>query len=335
MMAATQTLSRVDLPAAPLVDVENLNVTFRRDGRAIPVVRDLSFSLDAGKVLCIIGESGSGKSVTLRAVMRLLGKSARLDGRVNLAGRDMLALSERKLSELRGALVAMIFQEPMTAFDPVYTIGQQIGETLRRHNGMGGRAARARAKELLDLVQIPRAASRIDAYPHELSGGLRQRAMIALALSCRPALLLADEPTTALDATVQIQILLLLRSLQRELGMAMIFVTHDLSVAAEIADDVAVMYAGRFVETGPVTDLLHRPRHPYTVGMMASSVGDKPPGAHLDAIPGQPPDPESILPGCSFAQRCAQVSDACLAGLPPALWITPEHAARCIRAVPS
>ena len=184
-------------------------------------------------------------------------------------------------------------------------------------------------------MQIPRAASRIDAYPHELSGGLRQRAMIALALSCRPALLLADEPTTALDATVQIQILLLLRSLQRELGMAMIFVTHDLSVAAEIADDVAVMYAGRFVETGPVTDLLHRPRHPYTVGLMASSVGDKPPAAHLDAIPGQPPDPASILPGCSFAQRCAHVSDACLAGLPPALWITPEHAARCIRAVPS
>ena len=161
--------------------------------------------------------------------------------------------SERKLSELRGPLVAMIFQEPMTAFDPVYTIGQQIGETLQRHKGMDARAARARAKELLDLVQVPRAETRLDAYPHELSGGLRQRAMIALALSCRPALLLADEPTTALDATVQIQILLLLRSLQRELGMAMIFVTHDLSVAAEIADDVAVMYAGRFVETGPVS----------------------------------------------------------------------------------
>jgi peptide/nickel transport system ATP-binding protein len=335
MMAAVQTLSRIDRLAEPLVDVENLNVTFRRDGRAIPVVRDLSFSLSAGKVLCIIGESGSGKSVTLRAVMRLLGKSARLDGRINLAGHDMLALPERKLSELRGALVAMIFQEPMTAFDPVYTIGQQIGETLRRHMGMGARAARTRAKELLDLVQIPRAETRLDAYPHELSGGLRQRAMIALALSCRPALLLADEPTTALDATVQIQILLLLRSLQRELGMAMIFVTHDLAVAAEIADDVAVMYAGRFVETGPVADLLRRPRHPYTVALMTSSVGDKPPGAHLDAIEGQPPDPTSILPGCSFAPRCAHVSEACLTGLPPELWITPDHAARCIRAVSS
>jgi peptide/nickel transport system ATP-binding protein len=223
----------------------------------------------------------------------------------------------------------------MTAFDPVYTIGQQIGETLRRHKGMDARAARARAKELLDLVQIPRAAARLDAYPHELSGGLRQRAMIALALSCGPALLLADEPTTALDATVQIQILLLLRSLQRELGMAMIFVTHDLSVAAEIADDVAVMYAGRFVETGPVADLLRRPRHPYTMGLMASSVGDKSPGAHLDAIPGQPPDPAAMMPGCSFAPRCAQANEVCLAGLPAELWITPDHAARCVRAVSS
>jgi peptide/nickel transport system ATP-binding protein len=335
MMAAMQILSRVGLTAEPLVDVENLNVTFRRDGAAVPVVSDLSFSLDAGKVLCIIGESGSGKSVTLRAVMRLLGKSAQFHGRINLAGHDMLALSERKLSELRGALVAMIFQEPMTAFDPVYTIGQQIGETLRRHKGMDACTARARAKELLDLVQIPHAEARLGAYPHELSGGLRQRAMIALALSCRPALLLADEPTTALDATVQIQILLLLRSLQRELGMAMIFVTHDLSVAAEIADDVAVMYAGRFVETGPVTDLLLRPRHPYTVGLMASSVGDKPAGAHLNAIPGQPPDPASILPGCSFAPRCAHASEACLAGLPPEFWITPAHAVHCIRAIPS
>ena len=227
--------------------------------------------------------------MTLRAIMRLLAKSAQCDGRISLAGHDMLALSERKLSALRGPLVAMIFQEPMTAFDPVYTIGQQIGETLRRHKGMDARAARARAKELLDLVQVPRAEARLDAYPHELSGGLRQRAMIALALSCRPALLLADEPTTALDATVQIQILLLLRSLQRELGMAMIFVTHDLAVAAEIADEVAVMYAGRFVETGPVADLLRRPRHPYTVGLMTSAVGDKPPGAHLAAIPGRRP----------------------------------------------
>jgi peptide/nickel transport system ATP-binding protein len=334
-MAATQTLSRIDLQAPPLVDVENLNVTFHRDGRAIPVVRDLFFSLRAGKVLCIIGESGSGKSVTLRAVMRLLGASARLDGRIALAGHDMLTLPERKLANLRGALVAMIFQEPMTAFDPVYTIGQQIGETLRRHLGMDGRAARARTKELLDLVQIPRAVARLDAYPHELSGGLRQRAMIALALSCRPALLLADEPTTALDATVQIQILLLLRALQREFGMAMIFVTHDLSVAAEIADDVAVMYAGRFVETGPVGDLLRRPRHPYTVGLMASSVGDKSPGAHLDAIPGQPPDPAATLPGCNFAPRCAQAGEACLVGLPPELWINSVHAARYIRAVSS
>jgi peptide/nickel transport system ATP-binding protein len=334
-MTVVETLSGVDVAAAPLLDVEKLSVTFHRDGRAIAVVRDLSFRLETGKVLCIIGESGSGKSVTLRAVMRLLARSTRLDGRIGLDGYDMLALPERKLSELRGSLVAMIFQEPMTAFDPVYTVGQQIGETLRRHKGMDARAARARAKELLDLVQVPRAEARLDAYPHELSGGLRQRAMIALALSCQPALLLADEPTTALDATVQIQILLLLRSLQRELGMAMVFVTHDLSVAAEIADEVAVMYAGRFVETGPVADLLHRPCHPYTAGLMASSVGDKLPGAHLAAIPGQPPDPALTLPGCSFAPRCAYANEACLARIPPELWISTAHAVRCIHAVPT
>ena len=314
-----------------LLEVERLSVTFQREGRQIPVVRDLSFTLDAGKVLCIIGESGSGKSVTLRAIMRLMAKSARLDGRVCLGGHEMLAKSERELARLRGPLVSMIFQEPMNALDPVFSIGEQIAETLRRHDGIDGRTARVRAKDLLDLVQVPRAADRLSAYPHELSGGLRQRAMIALALACRPKLLLADEPTTALDATVQIQILLLLRRLQRELGMAMIFVTHDLSVGAEIADDIAVMYAGRFVETGPVGALLRRPGHPYTRGLMSSSVGDKPPGAHLDAIPGQPPDPSLVLPGCSFAPRCSDAIEACRSAVPALVSITGAHGVRCIR----
>jgi peptide/nickel transport system ATP-binding protein len=316
---------------SPFLNVDQLSVAFRRDGRDIQVVRDVAFSLAPGKVLCIIGESGSGKSVTLRAIMRLLPASTHLTGRVVLGGHEMLTLPERRLAKLRGPLVSMVFQEPMNAFDPVYTVGQQITETLRRHDGIDARTATLRAKDLLDLVQVPRADERLSAYPHELSGGLRQRAMIALALACRPKLLLADEPTTALDATVQIQILLLLRRLQRELDMSMIFVTHDLSVGAQIADDVAVMYAGRFVETGPASALLRNPAHPYTLGLMASSVGDKPPGAHLDAIPGQPPDPSLALPGCSFAPRCSRRIEACLDGVPPPVDVATDHVACCIR----
>ena len=317
--------------SSPLLDVDRLKVSFRRDGKDIDAVRDISFQLAPGKVLCIIGESGSGKSVTLRAIMRLLPVSTRLQGRVSLGGHDMLALPERRLGRLRGPLVSMVFQEPMNAFDPVYTVGQQIGETIQRHEGLDNRAARRRSRELLDLVQVPRAEERLNAYPHELSGGLRQRAMIALALACRPRLLLADEPTTALDATVQIQILLLLRRLQRELDMAMIFVTHDLSVGAQIADEVAVMYAGRFVETGPASSLLRHPGHPYTMGLMASSVGDKPPGTLLEAIPGQPPDPAHLVKGCSFAPRCNRRIEACHDGIPPPVEIAEHQFTCCIR----
>ena len=317
--------------SSPLLDVEGLKVTFRRDGKDVDAVRDISFQLAPGKVLCIIGESGSGKSVTLRAIMRLLPASARLQGRVALGGHDMLTLPERRLGRLRGPLVSMVFQEPMNAFDPVYTVGQQISETIQRHEGLDNRAARRRSRELLDLVQVPRSEERLNAYPHELSGGLRQRAMIALALACKPRLLLADEPTTALDATVQIQILLLLRRLQRELDMAMIFVTHDLSVGAQIADEVAVMYAGRFVETGPASSLLRYPGHPYTMGLMASSVGDKPPGALLEAIPGQPPDPAHVVKGCSFAPRCSRRIEACQDGIPRPVEIAKHHIACCIR----
>ena len=215
------------------------------------MLNGVSFSLEAGEVLCILGESGSGKTVTVRSLMRLLPPSARVGGRIRLAGRHPGA-QPRQLPTIRGALVSMIFQEPMTAFDPVFTIGHQIAETVRVHEGISRADARKRALNLLEMVQIPSAGQRLKAYPHEMSGGMRQRAMIALALSCRPKLLLADEPTTALDATVQIQVLLLLRELQQELGMAIIFVTHDVGVACEIADRMAVMYAGRFVESGPV-----------------------------------------------------------------------------------
>ena len=232
---------------------------------------------------------------------------------------------------LRGGLVSMIFQEPMTALDPVYTIGQQITETIMRHKGSTRAAARARALELLELVKIPSAAQRLDNYPHELSGGLRQRAMIAMALSCYPRLLLADEPTTALDATVQIQVLILLRRLQRELGMGTIFVTHDLGVASEIADRIAVMYAGRIVEEGPVADVLARPLHPYTQGLMASTVHGQDRGRDIDAIPGSPPDLRRLPAGCAFAPRCAFATGECRAAVPEERHPAADRMVRCVR----
>ena len=272
--------------AAPLLDVRDLTVQFVSREATVTAVNGATFSLRAGEVLCLLGESGSGKSVTLRALMRLLPKQAQVAGRVELGGQDVLALQGKALRAFRGGEVAMVFQEPMTALDPVYTIGQHLMEMIRRHKGGTKAEARARAIELLDLVKIPSAARRLDAYPHELSGGLRQRAMIAIALSCGPRLLLADEPTTALDATVQIQVLILLRRLQQELGMGTMFVTHDLGVAAEIADRVAVMYAGRVIEEGPVADVLRAPAHPYTAGLLASTVHDQAPDAwHVHGRP--------------------------------------------------
>ncbi len=288
-----------------LAEVRDLKVRFVTREATVHAVNGVSFTVEPGQVLCILGESGSGKSVTLRALMRLLPpRRTRIEGEVRIDGRDVLAMSARALRDLRGGLVGMIFQEPMTALDPVYTIGRQIGEALRRHTGCGPNVARERTLELLELVRIPSPARRLDAYPHELSGGLRQRAMIAMALSCNPRLLLADEPTTALDATVQVQVLILLRRLQRELGMGMIFVTHDLGVAAEIADTIAVMYAGRIVESGPVAQILSAPAHPYTAGLLASTVHGQPRDRDIDAIPGSPPDLRRLSQGCSFAPRC-------------------------------
>ncbi len=317
--------------AAPLLDVQDLSVQFVTREATVNAVSGASFRLRAGEVLCLLGESGSGKSVTLRALMRLLPKRARVKGQVSLGGQDVLALGGRSLQSFRGGAVSMIFQEPMTALDPVYTIGQHLVETIRRHTGATRGAARARAVELLDLVKIPSAARRVDAYPHELSGGLRQRAMIAIALACGPRLLLADEPTTALDATVQIQVLILLRRLQQELGMGTIFVTHDLGVAAEIADRVAVMYAGRVIEEGPVADILSRPAHPYTAGLLASTVHDQAPEQDIAAIPGSPPDLRRLPPGCSFAPRCTLAMPACRQGFPDPVQPEPGRMARCLR----
>jgi peptide/nickel transport system ATP-binding protein len=315
----------------PLVEVEDLAVNFVTRESDVRVVNGVSFSMMAGEVLCVLGESGSGKSVTMRALMRLLPpKRTRIGGRIRIAGEDVLAMSDAKLRRLRGGVVSMIFQEPMTAFDPVARVGDQIAEVVAQHRGISHKAGRQRALELFDLVRIPSAERRLDAYPHELSGGLRQRAMIALALSCEPKLLLADEPTTALDATVQIQVLILLRKLQRELGMSVIFVTHDLGVAAEIADRVAVMYAGRIVETGPIREVLRRPMHPYAAGLLASTIHGQPQDQELETIPGAPPDMRNLPPGCSFAPRCAFAAGDCIQDEPPAVTPAPGRVSRCL-----
>jgi peptide/nickel transport system ATP-binding protein len=316
----------------PLVHVRDLNVRFVTRDATVHAVNGVSFDLAERESLCILGESGSGKSVTLRALMRLNPpRRTRLSGTVRVGGHDIIAASERQMADIRGGTVSMIFQEPMTALDPVFTIGRQIAETVMRHEGLSRAEADKRALELLELVQIPSAKRRLAAYPHELSGGLRQRAMIAIALSCRPKLLLADEPTTALDATVQIQILLLLRRLQQEMGMGVIFVTHDLGVAGEIADRVAVMYAGKFIEEGPVRDLMRGPLHPYAQGLLGATVHAGMRGERLTTIPGAPPNLERVPQGCAFAPRCPYVEEACLPKVPDFRSPVPGHAARCVR----
>jgi peptide/nickel transport system ATP-binding protein len=295
----------------PLLSVQNLGVQFA-GARAVHAVNDLSFDLAAGESMALLGESGSGKSVTLRTLLRLHNpRRTRISGQVLFGGEDVLAFDERALQRWRGAAASMVFQEAGAAFDPVYTVGQQIAEFVRAHEPLDKAAARRRALEMLERVQIPQARRRLDAYPHELSGGMRQRAMIALALACRPRLLLADEPTTALDATVQIQILLLLRELQRETGMALIFVTHDIGAAVEVADRIAVMYAGRIVEDNAVGPLMAAPAHPYTAGLLGATVGEAHRGRPLPTIAGAPPDLSALPPGCAFAPRCAQAGARC------------------------
>ena len=312
--------SPVPSNAPPLVSVRDLSVRFATRAGSIAAVNGVSFDVAPGRVLSILGESGSGKSVTMRAIAGILPKrTTTIEGRIDFGGTNLVGLPEAQMRGIRGARIAMIFQEPMTALDPVFTVGSQIAESIVRHEGASWDAARKRALELLELVQIPSAGRRMKAYPHEMSGGMRQRAMIALALACKPELLLADEPTTALDVTVQIQIVLLLRELQRELGMAVMFVTHDVGVAAEIADELAVMYAGRFVEHGPAVDVIEQPLHPYTAGLLASTVHGAKRGTTLQPIPGMPPDLTQMPPGCAFAPRCPYAEDACQAAVPESL----------------
>ena len=313
---------------APLLDVSGLRVTFDTPRGPVLAVDGVSLSVGAGEVLGLVGESGSGKSVTLRAITRLL-RRATVTGQVLWRGRDLLALPEPALRAVRGGEVAMIFQEPMAALNPVLTIGQQIEESLAAHGTLDRRARRARALELMDLVGIAAGPQRLGSYPHEFSGGMRQRAMIAIALAPQPMLLLADEPTTALDVTIQDQVLKLLLRLADELGMAMVLVTHDLGVVAETCSRVCVMYAGRVAEAGPVADVFAHPRHAYTAALLRSMPRAGPARERLAPIPGQPPRLDQPIPGCPFVPRCGLVEPRCPTVAPSLLPVAPAHVAAC------
>ena len=318
-------------PHSPAVSVKDLHVTFAGGGKTIRAVNGVSLDVAPGEAVALIGESGSGKSVTLRALMRLHPpRRTRIGGEIRVDGQDVLALDKRALARLRGGTVAMVFQEPLLALDPVYTVGQQIVECIRTHKKVSAAEARALALKALEAVRIPSPERRLAAYPHEMSGGMRQRAMIALALSAQPKILLADEPTTALDATVQIQVLILLRELQRELGLSIVFVTHDMGAAVEIADRVAVMYGGRIVEEGPIRTLLREARHPYTMALLQSRQHGMDRGQRLQAIGGAPPDLAALPPGCTFAPRCAHARPACLAEVPRSVALGNGHRVSCV-----
>jgi peptide/nickel transport system ATP-binding protein len=320
-----------------ILDIKGLTVTFTGGAKPVRAVDGVDLALRPGEVVALLGESGSGKSVTLRSVLRLHNeKKTKLEGRIRVDGTDVLALEGRALTDFRGKTVSMVFQEPMLALDPVYTIGQQITEAIRQHEPTSREDAQKRALDLFERVRIPSPERRLVSYPHEMSGGMRQRAMIALSLCSRPKILLADEPTTALDATVQVQILLLLRDLQREFGLSMIFVTHDIAVGVEVADRIAVMYAGRIVEIGSVRDVIRSPRHPYTIGLLSTrGAGGKLSGKRLPTIPGSPPDLANLPPGCAFAPRCSLASDVCRTTMPQPVALATEHLVRCHRTADS
>jgi len=302
-----------------LLDVRNLVTRFYTDDGVVRAVNGVSYVLEEGGTLGVVGESGCGKSVHALSIMRLIpsppGKIE--SGEVWFNGRDLLKVREQEMQHVRGAEIAMVFQDPMTSLNPVLTIGFQIEEALKLHQGMSDAQARERAGELLTMVGIPEAKQRLDDYPHQFSGGMRQRAMIAMALSCNPSLLIADEPTTALDVTIQAQIMDLVKRLQGQLGMAVMWITHDLGVVAGLAKKVNVMYAGYIVERGDVKDIYGRPRHPYTIGLLGSLPRlDEAPGTKLISIPGLPPDLIALPPGCPFAARCIYAQDKCSEAMP-------------------
>jgi oligopeptide transport system ATP-binding protein len=316
-----------------LLRVEHLTTQFQSRAGVVRAVEDVSFSLAAGETLGIVGESGSGKSTTSLSIMRLIAPGKVVAGRVLFNDRDILTLSGEQMRKLRGGEIAMIFQDPMSSLNPLLTIGRQIAESVIEHQGQGRKVAYGRAVEMLNMVGVPSAAKRVKSYPHEFSGGMRQRVMIAMALANNPKLLIADEPTTALDVTIQAQVLDLIRGLSKEFNSSVIFITHNLGIIASVAARVVVMYAGRVVETGAVSDIFYRPTHPYTHALLASVPRlDQPRGQALASIPGQPPDLVNPPPGCPFVPRCPRALAACREKMPPLAAVSaspPGHQVAC------
>jgi oligopeptide transport system ATP-binding protein len=305
--APEQPVTAPDRPA-PLLEVQDLRVQFRTATGVISAVDGLSFEVAPGETLAVLGESGSGKSVTAQAVMGLLQAGRVTGGRIVYDGVDLLTRPASEVRRLRGPEMAMVFQDPLSSLNPVFRVGTQIGEMFRRHRGASRREAKAAAVDLMKRVGIPDAATRVDDYPHQFSGGMRQRVMIAMAIALNPRLLIADEPTTALDVTVQAQVMALLAGLQLEYGMALVLITHDLGVVADVADRMLLVYAGRAAETGPIREVYERPAHPYTAGLMASLPGDQ---ERLTPVPGAPPNLAALPPGCAFHPRCPYAVDRC------------------------
>ena len=319
------------MSAAPLLEVDDLSVRFDTDAGTVHAVDKMSFTLAEREVLGIVGESGCGKSVTAMSLLRLLPPTASISGRARFDGNDLLGASSRRLRRIRGNEIGFVFQEPMTSLNPVFTVGRQVEESLRTHRGLSRSAARKRAIELLDLVHIPAPERRVREYPHQLSGGMRQRVMIAMAVACEPKILIADEPTTALDVTIQAGILDLMRELRERLGTAIILITHNLGVVADIADRVVVMYAGRKAEEAPVRELFARPQHPYTIGLLgaiplpgAASKQDR-----LREIPGRVPSLAELPNHCAFAPRCPRADELTRSEVPPLRSVGPEHLVAC------
>jgi oligopeptide/dipeptide ABC transporter ATP-binding protein len=318
---------------APLLQVENLTTSFLTDDGIVTAVDNISFDVHQGKTLCIVGESGCGKSVTAHSLIRLIpGANGTIStsSRIIMDGKNLLELSSEEMRGYRGNSIAMIFQEPMTALNPVYTVGEQIAEVFQIHRKMSRSDAMKAAVEMLERVKIPDPAQRIDEYPHQMSGGMKQRVLIAMALACKPKLLIADEPSTALDVTVQAQILKLMKELQTEMNTAIVFITHDLGVVAEIADDVIVMYAGQIIERGTVYEIFDQPSHPYTRGLLDSIPGLKSvPKEHLNTIPGMVPSLANLPSGCRFHERCRWARERCRSEVPLLRRVEGEHQAAC------